>query len=94
MSKLCKTCHSLDGTRGLGPSWLETAKLFEHAEKLREFEQGDPVQVNRGYMEESIVQPKLKIVKGFASGNMVFTKLSTEDLECLIDFIVSLKKNE
>ncbi len=90
-SKGCKTCHSIDGTPGQGPSWLEAAELFMHAEKLRHFEQGDPVQLDRAYLEESIQQPKLKVAKGWASGNMPFTKLSTEDRDCLIDFIVSLK---
>ena len=94
VSKQCKTCHSIDGTRGLGPSWLEAAELYLHPDKLRSFEQGDPVPVDRAYLEESIKQPKLKVVKSFGSGNMVFTKLSDEDLGCLIDFIVSLKKDQ
>ena len=94
VSKKCKTCHSIDGVRGLGPSWLETSELYMDPEKRRALEQGDPVQVDRAYLEESIKQPKLKVVKGFGAGNMVFTKLSEEDLACLIDFIVSVKKSE
>ncbi len=94
VKKGCKVCHSIDGSRGLGPSWLETAELYMHPQELRQFEQGDPVQIDRAYLEESIELPKVKVVKGFAGGNMTFIKLSTEDLGYLIDFIVSLKKGE
>jgi len=36
-------------------------------------------------------QGKLKVVKGWSSGSMPFTNLSTEDRDCLVDFIISLK---
>jgi cytochrome c oxidase subunit 2 len=56
----CVSCHSLDGTPGVGPTWQG---VYGREEML---EDGTVVVVDDAYIHESIFQPNLKIVQGFA----------------------------
>src|SRR5262249_3207184 len=56
----CVTCHSADGTPHTGPTWLD---LYHRREKLAD---GSTILVDEGYMTESMMDPRAKIVAGFA----------------------------
>ncbi len=60
----CASCHSIDGTRIVGPSWKELCT------GQRALVDGSTVPVNEEYLIESILYPNAKIVQGFAAGIM------------------------
>ena len=80
----CSACHSVDGTRGAGPSFKG---LFG---KVETFTDGSKLTVDENYIRESIVAPKAKIVRGFGP---VMPALPLEEREFLgiIAYIKSLK---
>jgi cytochrome c oxidase subunit 2 len=85
-SKGCATCHSLDGTRGQGPSWKG---IWGKMEKLND---GKEVLVDENYVKESMMQPQAKIVAGFEPIMPTFQGLLREnEVRGLIAFIKSLK---
>jgi len=79
-SKTCIACHSLDGTRGVGPSWKD---VFGITEKLAD---GSSVTVDDAYLRESITDPNAKIVEGFAPA-MPPLPLEDVELDALVAFI-------
>jgi mono/diheme cytochrome c family protein len=54
----CNACHSLDGSRIVGPSWKG---IYGKTEKTSAGE----VTVDDAYIKESIIDPKAKIVEGY-----------------------------
>jgi cytochrome c oxidase subunit II len=60
----CRSCHSIDGTKIVGPSWKD---LCEGTATLAD---GSSVPVDETYLRESILNPNAKIVEGFAPGLM------------------------
>jgi len=84
--KGCATCHSIDGTRGQGPSWKG---IWGKMEKLQD---GKSVLVDENYVRESMMQPQAKIVQGFDPIMPTFQGLLHEqDIRGLIAYIKSLK---
>lgn len=57
--KGCATCHSLDGTRGTGPSWKD---VFG---SQRKFTDGTSVVADENYIRESILNPGKHVVAGY-----------------------------
>jgi cytochrome c2 len=55
----CVGCHSIDGSKLVGPSWKG---LYGHEVKLSG---GDTVTADDAYIHESIVNPSAKVVDGF-----------------------------
>jgi cytochrome c oxidase subunit 2 len=83
----CTACHSTDGSDGVGPSWLGIAGTE------RPLEGGGSALADPAYLLESIVDPEIKIVAGYASGLMPTTfgdTLRDEDLAALVIYIESL----
>lgn len=83
----CTACHSTDGSDGVGPSWLGIAGTE------RPLEGGGSALADSPYLLESIVDPEVKIVAGYASGLMPTTfgdTLGDEDLAALVIYIESL----
>ncbi len=60
----CATCHSVDGTRLSGPTWLNSVG-YEH-----EMTNGQQVLVDYDYVLESIWFPNVLIVAGYQAGLM------------------------
>lgn len=84
--KGCSTCHSLDGTRGQGPSWKG---IWGKREKLSD---GTDVLVDENYVRESMMQPQAKVVAGFEPIMPTFQGLLRDhEIRGLIAFIKSLK---
>ena len=85
-SKGCNACHTLDGTKAIGPSWKG---LYGKKETLSN---GQTVLVNDAYIKESILDPKAKIVQGFAPVMNSFAGLLSErEITGIIDYIKTLK---
>ncbi len=86
-AKACVGCHSLDGSRVVGPTfkgvWGRTEALAD----------GSKVVVNEDYVRESILEPNAKIVAGFPSGVMPVFKgqVTDEDITAIIEFLKTVK---
>jgi cytochrome c oxidase subunit II len=83
----CLACHSVDGTKIIGPSWLG---IFGSQEALTD---GSTVTVDEAYIIESIHEPGAKIVAGFDNLMPVTAgqNLTDEQILDIIAFIESLK---
>jgi len=79
----CQGCHSLDGSRKVGPS-------FEglYGKENHRMSDGSTVTVDANYLRESILKPEAKIVEGYQ--NLMpgsYSNLSERQLTALIAFI-------
>lgn len=86
VSKACVTCHSVDGTLLVGPSFKG---IFGHVTQLEEGE----AMVDENYLRESILNPQAKIVAGFEPVMPTYQGvLNDRQLDALIAYIKSLKE--
>lgn len=76
----CLTCHSLDGSDGVGPTWQGT---WGSQETLQD---GSTVTVDAAYIRESITKPRAKVVQGY-NPVMPPMQLSDEQIEAIIALI-------
>ncbi|MCF6191786.1 MAG: cytochrome c oxidase subunit II [Candidatus Hydrothermae bacterium] len=84
----CKSCHSLDGQRGVGPTFLN---LYGHEVAL---ESGEVVRADENYLRESILDPQRKVVKGFQPVMPPFQGiLSDAEVDAVIAFLRSLSES-
>jgi len=89
VSKTCNTCHSIDGSPRVGPSF---AKLWHKKEKLSD---GTEVLIDENYIENSIVNPQVQVVDGFAPVMPAFEgQVTVDEIKALIAYIKSLEKTE
>ena len=85
-SKACVTCHSIDGTPGVAPSFLGK---FGTIEKLAD---GSEIEVDENYLRESILNPQAKIVQGYQPVMPTYQGvLKDRQIDALIAYIKSLK---
>jgi cytochrome c oxidase subunit II len=82
--KGCIACHSLDGSKTVGPSWKG---LYGKEEELAD---GRKVKVDDAYLRESIVNPNAAIVKGFPPA-MPPSQLDDQEMAALIAFMKSVQ---
>ena len=83
----CLACHSKDGSKLVGPTWMG---VFGSNELL---EDGSSVLVDRNYLLKSIRDPGIQIVAGYQNimPEKVGADMTDEQIEDLIAFIESLK---
>ncbi len=82
----CFTCHTTDGSKGIGPTFKG---LFGKEEVL---EDGTTVVVDENYLRESILDPKAKIVKGYPPVMPPYQgQLNDRQITALIEFIKTLQ---
>ncbi|MGQ0793633.1 MAG: cytochrome c oxidase subunit II [Deltaproteobacteria bacterium] len=82
----CNACHSIDGSVGVGPS---LKGLFGKTETMVDDEQ---MAVDENYLNQSILEPQAKMVKGFAPVMPSFKGiLSDKEVAGLIAYIKTLK---
>ncbi len=83
----CKSCHSVDGSVGVGPSFKG---LFGKTEELAD---GTIVVVDEAYLMDAIRQPGKQLVEGFSNIMPAGTenKISDQQLVDIIEFIKTLK---
>lgn len=75
----CTACHSLDGSPGIGPTWLG---MYGRTVRLAD---GTTVVADADYIRESIRDPAARVVSGFQNV-MVPYGLSGEEMEALLEF--------
>ena len=80
----CASCHSTDGSAGIGPTW---AGLFGSEITLTD---GSSVVVDEAYVEESIRQPAAKVREGYQPIMPAFD-LSDDEIDSLIAFMETLE---
>ena len=82
----CTTCHSLDGSRGQGPSWKG---IYGQEHKMSD---GRSMKVDENYIRTSILQPQAAIVQGFEGIMPTFQGLLRDrEILALIEFIKAQK---
>ncbi len=84
----CTSCHSTDGSKGIGPTWLH---LYGSSVKL---DDGTSVIADDTYITDAIKDPNKQIVAGFQPNIMPLSfgqSLSPDDIDALIAYIKTLK---
>ena len=86
-TKNCIGCHSLDGSKNIGPTWRG---LYG---SNRNFSDGSSLKADDNYIKESILNSNKKIVKGYPPNQMPSYQgqLTDEDITAVIEFIKTLK---
>jgi len=86
----CIACHSLDGTRIVGPSFKS---IYGGKTTVLVNDQEQQITVDENYILESIYEPNAKIVKGFSPGLMKPYKdlVTKEEVKEITEYIKSLK---
>lgn len=86
------TCHSLDGSRKIGPSFLE---LANGKAMISENGVQKGIIIDRDYIKTSIIDPNKQLVLGYKPNlmPMIEGRYSEEDLEKFADLLL-LKKIE
>ena len=84
----CVSCHSIDGTKIVGPTWKGLAGAQVP------LADGTTATADDAYLRESIINPNAKIVQGFSPNLMpqtFGTTLKDQQISDLIEYIKSLK---
>ena len=85
-AKACSTCHSLDGSSMIGPTWkglYGTRRIFDD---------GSAIDVDDNYIRESIINPGARIVKGYPPVMPTYSGLlSDREISGLIEYIKTIK---
>jgi cytochrome c oxidase subunit 2 len=82
----CSTCHTVDGSPKIGPTWKAA---FGRTET---FTDGSSAKVDENYIRQSILEPNAKIVAGFAPAMPTYQgKLKDAEIDGIIAYIKSLK---
>ncbi len=83
----CITCHTTDGSRSIGPSFLELVKgktnIVDDKKKVRE------VKIDASYIRKAIIDPNAEIVQGYRKFSMPEQKkrINKQDLEKLVKLL-------
>lgn len=84
----CQSCHSRDGSDGIGPTHLN---IFGRTEQLTD---GTSVTVDEEYLRESIVEPNAKIVEGYDPVMAPYSFLSDDEVQSLIEYMKTISDNQ
>jgi len=85
-NKGCATCHSIDGTKGQGPSFKG---IWGHPAKGSD---GKDYMVDENYIRQSVLTPQAVVVQGFEPIMPTFQGLLRErEILAVIEYIKSLK---
>jgi len=83
----CQTCHSLDGTQLVGPSF---AGLYGAD---RQFDDGSSAVADEDYISNSIMNPGDNIVEGYNNVMPPYNYLSDGEIQSLVEFIKAQSDN-
>jgi len=85
----CLTCHSLDGSKIIGPSFKE---LYGKKRTVITDQGEKEVDAFDDYIKRSILDPNAEVVKGFNKGLMqsYSTVIKGEDLDKIIDYLKTI----
>jgi len=86
----CVTCHSLDGTRIVGPSFKG---IWGKKETVITNDAEREITIDEAYIKHSIQEPNADVVKGFNKGLMISYKdiVSEKEMNDIIEYIKTLK---
>lgn len=88
MDNGCFKCHTTNGERHIGPSWLD---LYQRKTKL---ESGETIIADEAYLTESMMDPRAKLVAGYQPVMPSFQgKLRGPDAAAIVEFIKSLRSS-
>jgi cytochrome c oxidase subunit 2 len=82
----CSQCHSIDGSKLVGPSWQDAWGRTETIQG------GGQVLVDKPYVVESILQPQAKIVEGYPASMPPFV-LKEADIDAIIAYLKSISSH-
>ena len=78
----CFKCHTVDGTRHIGPTWLD---LYRKSEKLQD---GKTVVADEAYLTESMMDPAAKVVAGYQNVMPTFQgRVPAPEIAAIVEFI-------
>jgi len=92
-NQICASCHTLDGTKLVGPPWNSSSDDsgqygWGYSASLAD---GSTVERDANYYRESILDPNAKIVNGYAPAMASYQgQLTDEQIDGLICYIQSL----
>ncbi len=82
----CFKCHTVDGTRHIGPTWLD---LYRKTETLQD---GKTVVADEAYLTESMMDPAAKVVAGYQNVMPTFQgRVPGPEIAAIVEFIKSLR---
>jgi len=84
----CLTCHSLDGSRGVGPTFKG---LYLQEKMVRKEGQLLTITADAAYLREAIRTPDASIVEGYQPIMPVNRNLQENEIEALVEFIEGMK---
>lgn len=80
----CTSCHSIDGSDGVGPSWkgIYNTQVDIGTGKVK---------VDAAYIKTSIVDPNAEVSSGYGPSMPSYDgKLSDDEIEAIVEYIKSL----
>jgi cytochrome c oxidase subunit 2 len=87
-TKGCAACHSVDGSKGTGPSWKGSWG------NTHKFKDGGSAVFDENYVRESILEPAKHIVEGYPNQMQSYQGLLTDrEILALITYMKSLSSN-
>jgi cytochrome c oxidase subunit 2 len=82
----CFRCHTVDGTRHIGPTWLD---LYRKKEPLTD---GSTVVADEAYLTESMMDPAARIVAGYQNVMPTYQgRIPGPEIAAILEFIKSLR---
>jgi cytochrome c oxidase subunit 2 len=85
-SQGCLKCHSVDGSRHIGPTWVD---LYQRSQKLKD---GKSVMADEGYLTKSMMDPAAEIVEGYQNVMPTYQgKMSPPEVAAIVEYIKSLR---
>ena len=82
----CFKCHTVDGTRHIGPTWLD---LYRKQERLSD---GKTVVADEAYLTESMMDPAARIVAGYQNVMPTFQgRIPAPEVAAIVEFIKTLR---
>jgi cytochrome c oxidase subunit II len=82
----CLKCHSVDGSRHIGPTWVN---LYGREEKLQA---GKAVVADEAYLTRSMMDPGAEIVAGYQNVMPTYQgKLAPPEAAAIVEYIKSLR---
>lgn len=80
----CETCHSTDGSAGVGPSFQG---LFGSE---RTMDDGSTVTADENYIRESLLEPNTRVVEGYQPVMPTFAQLNDRQLDAIIEYLKTI----
>jgi cytochrome c oxidase subunit 2 len=82
----CLKCHTVDGTRHIGPTWVD---LYMREEKLTT---GKTIVADEAYLTKSMMDPAADIVAGYQNVMPTYQgKLTPPEAAAIVEYIKSLR---